>query len=501
MKKASIYFLFLLSLFLFLSPGVRAGEVEENFNPNYIISDSEMLNYNSMDVEDIQNFLGEHGSFLADYTCTNSYGTPDKTAAEIIYDATNHNYNCEGINLSNDSDELERMNKCKNIKTISPKVILVLLQKEMSLIEDPDPSQSQLDWATGYGCPDGSSCSSRWKGFGKQINSAALQFKHYMDNFYDYENGDEDIYQYTYQKGKTYTFSNPYASQEEKKKDISVTPYNQATAALYNYTPHVYNGNYNFYKLWNKYFTQKYPDGSLLQAKGEPGVWLIQNGRKRPFHSPGALNSRFDPNKIIKVNKSVLASYEKGKPIKFPNYSILRSPAGDLYLLVDNVRRKFANHNTFKKIGYNPEEIISASWQDIKSYKIGKPITANSTYPTGALLQNRKTGGVYWIYEGTKAPLLDKVFLETKFKNQSMIPVSSEKLAEYKKIEPVKFDSGELLTSPKSPAVYLISENKKRAFASGKIFLELGYKWENIINVPQRIIDLYPNGEPIKNQL
>src|SRR6056297_2192602 len=272
MKKASIYFLFLLSLFLFLSPGVRAGEVEENFNPNYIISDSEMLNYNSMDVEDIQNFLGEHGSFLADYTCTNSYGTPDKTAAEIIYDATNHNYNCEGINLSNDSDELERMNKCKNIKTISPKVILVLLQKEMSLIEDPDPSQSQLDWATGYGCPDGSSCSSRWKGFGKQINSAALQFKDYM------ENPDH----YNYRAGETYELDNPYSNQEST---TIVTPENRATAALYNYTPHAYNGNYNFHKLWHSYFgsPQKYPDGSLLQVKGEPGVWLIEDGQKRPF--------------------------------------------------------------------------------------------------------------------------------------------------------------------------------------------------------------------------
>jgi len=497
MKKAGISLILIFSLFLVCAYSARADSGEE-FNPNYIISDFEMLDYNSLDEEEIQDFLEQYNSYLADYAGTNSYGTPNKTAAEIIYDATNHNYDCDEANLSDNPTEAERISKCEVVKTVNPKVILVLLQKEMSLIEDSSPSQSQLDWATGYGCPDGSGCSPRWKGFGKQVNSAALQFKHYMDNFYDYENSGE-IYQYHYKKGMTYTFTNPYASDEDKQKNMQVTPLNQATAALYNYTPHVYNGNYNFYKLWQKYFGEKkYPDGSLLQAKGEPGVWLIQNGKKRPFHSPGALKTRFDPKKIIPVDKSVLSNYKKGSPIKFPNYSIIRSPAGDLYLLVDDTRRKFANHGTFRKIGYNPEEIISASWQDVHAYEKGKMITASSTYPTGALLQNTKTGGVYWVYEGTKAPLLDKIFLKTKFKNKRMIPASPEELANYTKVEAVKFESGELLSPSNSPAVYLISEGKKRPFVSGKVFLELGYKWENIVTVPPRITRLYPTGEAIE---
>ena len=69
----------------------------------------------------------------------------------------------------------------------------------------------------------------------------------------------------------------------------------------------MYNGNYNW-KLWQKYFTQIYPDGSLLQPEGKV-VYLIQSGHKRPFTSRGALVSRFDPRKIITVNPADLENY------------------------------------------------------------------------------------------------------------------------------------------------------------------------------------------------
>ena len=146
-----------------------------------------------------------------------------------------------------------------------------------------------------------------------------------------------------------------------------------------------------------------FPNGTLVQIRGEAGVWLIQNGVKRPFHTKGALTSRFDFNKIVKVNKSDLDNYTKGSPIKFPQYSLIRSPRGTIYLLVDDVRRGITSGEVFKKIGYNPEEIINASWADVNAYAEGKPITEESSYPTGALLQDKETGGVYWVEDETKA--------------------------------------------------------------------------------------------------
>lgn len=460
-------------------------QAENIFDPALIISDQEMLNYKDMSLSEVQSFLNSQNSFLATYKTTSSYGK-EKTAAEIIYDASVNNYDCDGITLSETPTEEERLAKCKKIGTVNPKFLLVLLQKEQSLISEKTPKQSQLDWATGYGCPDNWTCNPYYKGFGKQVNSAALQFRWYMLN--------PD--KYNYKAGETYTFKNLHAA-DNNKKEVTVTIENTATAALYNYTPHVYNGNYNFWVLWNKYFpTEGYPDGSILKV-GED-YWLIQYGQKRKFSSVSVLSSRYNPSRAISVNPSDLSPYEEGAPIKFHNYSIIMSPDGKLYLLVGEKKRLFSTSETFKKLGFNIAEIQNASWQDINSYKDGKEVTIASAYPTGALLQNKKTGGVYWVEEEAKAPLLDKIFLTTKFKGKTIIPVTEEELDLYQTLGPVKFDNGELLKDKSSSAVYLIEKETKRAFSTGTVFEELGYGWDNIITVSEKLIKLYPDGDLIQ---
>ena len=464
-----------LVIVLFLGQNVLAV----TFNPDFIISDEEMLDTSSMTLVEIENFLKSKGGYISQHTFKNADGVY-KSAAEIIYDAAN-NFDCEGVNLSSNASREEKLEKCK-IVGINPKALIVLLQKEQSLIDETSPTQRQLDWATGYGCPDGGGCNSRWEGFGKQVNSASLQFYDYIENPQNY----------SYRAGGTYTVSNT------GRGPIVINPQNNATAALYNYTPHVYYGNFNFFKLWMRYFTRSYPNGTLLQAKGEPGVWLIQNGEKRPFLSRGALNSRFDPNKIVQINKSDLDAFPTGEAIKFPQYSLVRSPRGTVFLLIDDARRGFASGEALRKIGINPEEIIDASWEDINAYEEGSPITATSSYPTGALLQDNSTGGIYYVSDGTKAPLWDAVLLKTKFKWKSITPVPPEKLASFKTVEPAIFNDGELLTSDISPAVYVIDNKQKRPITSGKIFEELGYKWDNIISVPTKILDLYPDGPAVE---
>jgi hypothetical protein len=74
-------------------------------------------------------------------------------------------------------------------------------------------------------------------------------------------------------------------------------------------------------------------------------------------------------------------------------------------LLVDDKRRGFTSQKAFTKMGFNKREVIKGSWDELAVYKESTPITVTSTYPTGALLQNKKTGGVYWVEEGNKFPI------------------------------------------------------------------------------------------------
>ncbi len=466
-------------------------EIDPNFNPEKILEDTDLLDCSSMSLADIQSFLQSKGSYLANYSTLNTHGTM-KTAAEIIYDAARNNFNCDGVTLSESPSEDEKASKCRRITTVNPKFLLVLLQKEASLIEDPSPAQARLDWATGYGCPDNWACNPYYKGFGKQVNSAALQFLAYMN----------EQSKYKYRAGNTYNFTNPYGT--ISTSTMTVTPQNKATAALYNYTPHVFNGNYNVFKLWNRYFSLgfvkklSYPDGSILSVNGDPGIWLIENSKKRPFLNYSAFISRFKPEQIVKVAKSELDNYVQGESIKFANYSLVQTPDKKIYLLVGKEKQAFADLATFKRIGFNLEEIEKATDSELANYQAGKNITATSTYVTGALLQDTKTGGVYYVENGTKAPLLDKILLSTKFKGKKIVRVSPIILNAYTKVAPVLFDDGTLVKTDTYPVPYLISNGQKRQFADEATLVRLGYNPKNVITVSSKFLYNYTAGEIIK---
>jgi len=469
-----------------------SAPAENTFNPARILEDSDMLDVKSLSLAEIQAFLESKNSFLATFRTTNAYGTPNKSTAEIIYDAANNNYDCTNVSLSEVPTEAERQSKCRLITTISPKVILATIQKESSLIETSSYHARADGWALGYGCPDGGSCNPYYKGLGKQINSAALQFLAYMNT------KEPPKYPYPYRAGQTYTFTNPYGT--ISKEPMTVTVETQATASLYNYTPHVYNGNYNFYRLFKAYFppgVRNYPNGSLLQISGEPGVWLIQNGVKRPFTNYSALTSRFDPKKIITVSSDALTPYTKGEPIRFANYSLIQVETGGIYLLVDDEKRPIDSMATFKAIGFNQEELVTATENDLTSYALGKTITTASAYPTGHLVQNPVNGGIYFVESGYKYPIPDRIFLETKFKGRNITRGTVEELEKYSTGPVVSFDDGELIKSDAVNTVYLISEGRKRPFLTGETFEALGYKFSNVITVSPQHLATYPLGEPV----
>ncbi len=478
--------------------------IDLNFNPNRILEDSEILNYSSMGLTEIQNFLQNKGSYLANYSTLNTHGDM-KGAAEIIYDATHNNYDCEGITLSDRPTEAEKKSKCRQITTINPKFLLVLLQKEASLVTDSAPPQNHLDWATGYGCPDSWVCNPYYKGFGKQVNSAALQFLAYMQ-----EPGN-----YGFKVGQTYIAKDKYSILKSTARAIndgdynsivtspemvSVTPANQATAALYNYTPHVFNGNYNTYKLWNTYFpkvSRLYPDGSIIKAEGDPRVWLIASGEKRHFTNWSAFVSRFRPEQIVTVTGADLENYPLGDEIKFANYSLVQIPDKTIYLLVDKEKRPFASLDVFKKIGFNLEEIETATVADLAGYSLGKAITATSTYVTGALLQDSKTGEIFYVENGTRA-LVDKVLLNIKFVGKKIIPKTTTQLKAYATTTPILLDEGALVKTSTYPTIYLISNGKKRPFTDDAIFAKLNYNPQNIITVSSQFLYNYDMGEAIR---
>ena len=425
-------------------------QAEILFNPSFILSDEEMTDYLSLSLPEIQFFLEEKGSSLA-WRSFPDYLGMTRPASEIIWQAAVES-------------------------KINPKVILTTLQKEQSLIRDSSPSQNQLDKAMGYRCPDSGSCNPKALGFGKQVDGAAWQFRQYLNNPNDW----------FYKVGQDYIVDG-----------WLITPLTKATAGLYNYTPH-YSGNSRFWNLWQNYWGRDFPDGSLVKTADSPAVWLIQYGTKRLITSWGVLISRFDPKKILTISKLDLDKYETGPSLKFYNYSLLQDPSGKVYLLVDDELRHITSPEVFRTIGFNPEEIQKVEDFDLAGYKYGKDITVKTAYPTGALLQDKSSGGVFYVDSGIKYPIYAREIMDSRFSKKVLTSVAPESLDQYQSGEPVKFRDGELIQAQDDSKVYIISDGYRRWIKSEEAFAKFSYKWDNIIITTAQAVNIHPLGEDLE---
>jgi hypothetical protein len=431
-----------------------------DFNPNFVLSDAEATETSSFDAGDIQAFLGAQGSGLSSYVTADLDGSP-KRASDIIYGAAIRN-------------------------RVSPRFLLALLQREQSLMTDPSPSGKRLDWATGYGVCD--SCSmedpalAKYKGFANQVDYAAANFRYFLENGKGL-NG--------YRK----------AGVASVIDGITVIPSNDATASLYNYTPHI-SAQRNFWLTWQRYFVRHYPSGSLVTAEPDiKGYWLIRYGERRLIVSGAVLASRFDAKNLIRVGANDLLAYPVGKPIKFANYSLLRSPGGTVYLIVDDERRGFSSKDVFRKLGFSASEVDDASWEDLNAYKEGKPLTMASAYPFGALLQDPKTGGVYFVRDGVKSPLYGKELLALYFKSRKIKKATAEELSGFALGEPIRLADGELVKTASTSSIYVISDGKRLPIPSADQFEKQGWKWENVRVVSDKVLSLSPLGETFNPSL
>jgi len=420
------------------------------FDPTYLISDSEMTNHNSMNEADIQGFLDKQPGTLDKYI-TIDKEDKFKKASQAFYEIAQR-------------------------WMINPKYLLTLVQKEQSLIEDSSPKQGQYDRATGYGCPDSGGCDDRWKGFYRQVNSAAAQTRYYQDN----------INEFHYQPGKTYSIDGQ-----------SVTIKNTATAGLYSYTPHIH-GNQLFWNLWNKYFAKKWPDGSLLQAEGDDDVYLISDGAKRLIESKAVFASLFDIKDVITVSSSDIESYDNGVSVAYPNFSLVQA-RGDryVYMLVDDTKRRFASTDLIAKTGLQEDEIMSIDRDDLDEYKAGPDITETTLYPTGILFQDQVSKAIYYVLSGRKSLVTTTEILNANFQGLPIQKIDPAELDRYMEGAALTLPDGILIKVKGLSTVYVISDGKRLPIFSGEIFERMGYKWANVVTVAQATVDAHQLGQTI----
>lgn len=437
----------------------RGFEIHPDFNPSHVLADADVYEFGTMSYNRLVAFLKSKGS-LADLLVTDIDGI-QKPAPEVIWRvATDYN--------------------------INPQYLLMLLQKEQSLVETTSPTQRQLDWATGFGVCD--SCSkddpsiSDFKGFANQLEYAAKQ----MRNRY---------YARYLTLGHTGTGMAPGVL--VMIDGITVVPANIATAAMYSYTPHIH-GNMNAWKIWNRWFTRHFPNGTAVRDSAG-NIWWIRNGEKRPFASVAVAASLINVDKVVPASDTELATYEEGRPINFPNYALLKEPEGRIWLIVDDERRHITNMDAFRAFGFNMDEVQEVTAAELDGYIVSDPITTLSQYPQGELLAEEATGQLWYAENGERHLIEDAAILGLYFKGRKPKKVESSILGSLTVGVPYGLRDGELVKSPISPAVFVIENGQRRAIPDEDTFLGLGWQWKNVATIPELTLFNYPEGSPIQH--
>ena len=255
-------------------PDKADAVVGSDFIPGFIMSDAVFYNGYAMTAGEVQDFLnsqvprctlGDPGRPAGGiYTFSN--GSQTRLANDCLKDhqafinATPADSICKSI-PSGTMSAAQMIQLIGSACNVSQKVLLVILQKEQSLITDSFPAQSQYDHATGFNCPDTAPCSAESSGLFKQIYAAARQMQIYGTGIYNW-----------YPVG---AWSNILYQDQRVLNGACgsgrVFIQSRATAALYYYTPYQPNsaalnnlygtgdacsayGNRNFWRMFNDWF-------------------------------------------------------------------------------------------------------------------------------------------------------------------------------------------------------------------------------------------------------
>ncbi len=317
-KLLALAVITLLGASFISAPTAQAADAS-NFKAGRIIDDGVMYDNTSMTANEIQNFIRNR---LADvgacqpnhadsttnwrdmgplYVCLKDYVenpnvpirncTQDEVQAHFGFGPSDSRYstalnycwwkdgraNIKGQSVSNGSAQSAGtiIWQAAQDYHINPKVLLVMLQKEQSLLTDTFPWVGQFQKAMGYACPDTGACDPSYRGFYNQVRSAASQLRRYANH------PDE----YNYVAGTTNNIKyHPNAACGTKSVFIE----NQATASLYNYTPYTPNqaalnnlygtgdscssyGNRNFWRMFSDWFGA--PNINFSQDQVLVGDW------------------------------------------------------------------------------------------------------------------------------------------------------------------------------------------------------------------------------------
>ncbi len=481
---------FLLAVLVF----APSASVFADFNASKLIDDkvfSDTQTFGS--AAGIQQFLVSKGSMLArtdtqfllllkepqDSSVKTGLGDPQpnlgrlRTAAELIWDAS--------------------------VKSgMNPQVIIVTLQKEQSLINgnfSGSKLQRALDHSLGFGCPDSGGCDQIFLGFYAQLfGGFDAQGNRYvgapgslMRSFNTPGGRGPAIDAQGNTSGSAavrisrvndvITLTNTLGGPQNPQPQQTVTLLNSATAALYRYTPHVYNGNYNFWKFFDEWF--RYPNGTLIKVSSDNTIYIINNGLRSAVPGFVAQARGLNLGATVIVSPTELSSIDAGAILGPADNVIIKvdtDPANKLYVFANNKKHPVSSF-VLKQRGLSATKALTVSQGEADLFATASLLTPKD----GTLLVGENSKTVYLIQNSQKMALTGFTFKQYAFSFKNVITLPQDEIDAYSGGGFLLPKNGTLVKFTTTPTLYLLGNNLLHPI-SDTVFKLKKFSMKNVVS-------------------
>ena len=481
---------------LLVFPLQALAQIDPGFDPNKLIDDKVFVDTQTFGgPEGVQKFLEAKNSVLADTSANflvklkepdNSLlktGLEDprpnlgrlRTAAELIWDASLQS----GLN---------------------PQVILVTLNKEQGLVTsandyDPDHLQRALDHAMGFDCPDASGCGNLFPGFYYQLfgnydadgNRYLGAAKSLMKSYSTPGGRGPQVDGRVAKVGENILLDNTTGGYAEAAPSQFVTLGNLATAALYRYTPHVFNGNYNFWKFFNSWF--RYPNGTLLSLANDIRTYIIQNGTKQLVPDFVAKQRGLDLTKKITISPNEFESYPTDKIYAPADNTVVKmADDGKTYVFIAGIKHP-ASDFVIKQRGLDLASALTISSSDGALFDSGAVLPPND----GTIIRGAQDPAVYLVDNGIIKLFSAFTFKQRKVTPKQIVIVPDAEIPTYTRQGFVPPLDGTLVKAAESGTVFLMEAGFKRPL-TGELFKNRGLSFKNVASLSSEEVGALPIG-------
>ena len=240
--------------------------------------------------------------------------------------------------------------------------------------------------------------------------------------------------------------------------------------------------------------SSNYPDGSLIY--GPTGhMYVLEKGQKRYIPSPLIFEARYRWGSSIQVSQSVIDSFPTGENQYYPD-GLLISSDRSVFLMQNNQRLPIGSPEIFESYGLNWNQVRRATDYELSIISEGPTFGRLKTYSENSILKAYGSPHLYVVKDGQLKHILSPdIFNSYGYSWKDILQLQPRVIDNYPKNGALGFNNGSLIADRTS--VYLVENGKRRPIGSDKIFLALGYKWENVKSASDDQIALHPLGEMV----